>query len=202
MPSFVVDVVAPSKGCTITQADNPIQSRTFDMLSADRGRSARVAEHPVESGIEVSDHIQVLADTFTVEAFVTDSPLGSVPVPLAVQSAIRFLEDCVGKRLTVAIGGEGTFANVALEGFSHRRTAVEGRAFSLHFRQIRIAQSLSVTIPPSQPAAVAAAGAPTEADLGQQATAAGTPVSALKDFKDLTSGLSPVAAIGRLVGWR
>jgi hypothetical protein len=193
---------AAAKGCTITLVDNPLRAMTFDVISVEFAPEASVTEHPVEQGFEVSDHIQVRAIRFTVEAWVTDSPLGTIPVPLAVQSAIAFLNGALGKLLTVAISGENTFQSMAIEGFVHRRTSEEGRGFSIRFKQIRVAQALSVMIPPSQPAAVAAAGAPDETDQGQQATTTGTPVSLLKDLSDaLPSGLTnPVSAIRSLVG--
>lgn len=200
MASFFVDVVEPTKGCVVTRNDTG-QTMNFPMLRVDFAPEASATEHPVETGVTISDHIQIRPAHFTVEAYVTESPLGVALVPLAQASAIAFLKGCLGQLLTVIIDGEGTFFNMVLEGFPHSRTAVEGRPISLRFKEIRIATALSVQIPPGVPAPVAAAGAPTELDLGQQSTTAGLPVSALKDIKDATSTLSPVAFVASLLGF-
>jgi hypothetical protein len=196
----VIDVTPGQRGLTILPVGS-ILTMTFPLLRVDFAPEASVTEHPIELGAEVSDHVQQRSDRFTAEVYVTDSPAGSAPTQPRVQVALAFLKNAIGKLLTVVLDGEGTFSSYVLEGYSHAKTTVEGRSIVLRFKQIRIASALSVTIPPGVPAPVAAAGAPTEEGLGVQATTAGTPVSALKDIKEASSSLSPVAFIRGLVGW-
>lgn len=165
----------------------------FDLIRVDFAPEATVTEHPVELGGEVSDHVQVRPLRFTAEVFVTASPLG-IPSPFAIDDAIGFFERALGKPTTVVIDGEGTFSPMVLEAFPHGRTNVAGRSFALRFKHVRIANSLSVTIPPRMPAPVAAVGAPSEASLGQQAPTPGTPTSVLRQTGDSIVGFARAAA--------
>lgn len=152
----------------------------FDVISVDYGPEAVATEHPVELGVEVTDHVQKKALRLVTEVFVTASPLGlGVPVPLAIDDAIGFFERALGQICTLVIDGEGTFSPMVLEAAPHTRSAVAGRGFSLRWKQIRIASAISVTIPPRMPAPVAAVGAPTEADLGECSTTEDVPTSKL-----------------------
>jgi hypothetical protein len=153
---------------TITITETGL-SHIFDVLRVDYAPEAMISEHPVELGAEVADHIQVRPLRFTVDAYVTETPTYRLG-PGALDMARTFLESALGKLLTVAIDGEGTFSSYALEGFGHSRTSIGGRTFACRFKQVRIAASISVAIPARLPAPVAAAGAPTEAPLGQAAT--------------------------------
>ena len=181
-------------GITLTSTGEFAQ---YDVMRVDFSPEALVTEHPVELGAEVSDHVQQRPLRFTVEAMVTGSPLSPVPVPSAIDQAVGFFERALGQLGTVLIDGEGTFPTTILEGYNHSRTAVAGRVFSLRFKQVRIASALSVPIPPRLPAPVAAAGAPTEQPLGQQATTPGVPVSGLKALKDATP--NPLSVIGGFI---
>jgi hypothetical protein len=122
--------------------------------------------------------VQVKPLRFSVEVLVTASPL-TIPSPFAIESARTFLEGAIGQLATVTIFGEGVFLNCVLESFTHSFSGSESRGFTLRFRQVRIAMALSVPIPARLPAPVAAAGAPTEAPLGQQATVAAPPAASL-----------------------
>lgn len=152
---------------------------SFDVIRVDNSPEAVATAHPVELGGEVTDHVQTLSLRLGVEVYVTASPLGVFPSPFAVEDAIGFFERALGKLCLLVIDGEGTFTSMVLEAFPHSRTAVKGRGFALRFKHVRIAASLSVAIPPRLPAPVAAAGAPTEQPLGQQATTPGVPTSKL-----------------------
>jgi hypothetical protein len=169
--------------CTITIPSTG-EIGSFDFLRVDYVLEARATTHPVELGAEVTDHVQVLPLKMVVEVFVTASPLSTIPDPFAIEDAVGFFERAVGQVATIVIDGEGSFSSMVLEGAPHSRTAESGRAFSLSFRNIRIASALSVTIPPRQPAPVAAVGAPTEAPLGQQSTTPGVPSSKLFDLQE------------------
>lgn len=146
------------------------ETHTVDVARVDFGANARVTDHPVELGAEVTDHIQVQPLPFTVEALVSDSPRLSSPVTLRnTRMATTFFEGAVGKLCTVVLDGEGTFQSYALESCAHTRTSELGRSYTLRFRQIRIASAVSVLLPPRLPAPVANVGQPTEQELGQQA---------------------------------
>lgn len=178
-------------------------SHRFEVLGVDHSPEATITEHPVEIGAEVTDHIQVRPVLFTVEAYVTDSPLIVPAVGSAVDLAVQFLEQAQGKLLTVTIDGEGTWQSMALTRWPHSRTALEGRGFALGFKQIRIALGVSVIIPPRIPAPVAQVGGPTAVDLGQQAATAAVPTSTLFLGADVAGDLGSAAAqsLGSLLGF-
>ena len=141
----------------------------FPVISVDYTPEAAITEHPVEFGAGVADHIQVKPLRFVIETMITASP--TIPTPGVVDLAIAFLEQAQGKILNITIDGEGIFNSYALESWPHRLTVLQGRAFSLRFKQVRIATAISIIIPPRLPAPVAATGAATEQGLGQQPTA-------------------------------
>ena len=173
------------------EADDIVIRQVFEAIRVDFDPQVIVTEHPTESGSAVSDHVQIRAERFSVAAWVTDSPLGEIPVLGAVQAARSYLESAAGRLLRVTIDGEGVYRDVVLESWSHSRTAVEGRRFDLRFRQIRIAQGLSVEIPPRQPAPAARVGAPSEQGLGQQSATSGEPpTSVLQATLDAGRSLS------------
>lgn len=144
----------------------------LDVLRVDFSPEASITEHPVEIGANVTDHTQVRPYRFTVEAIATASPRGVVPAPLAIDNAIMFLEGALGKLVTAVIDGVGTFTSYTIEAFPYSVTTRKARVFSIRFKQIRIASSVTVTIPPRTPAPVAATGAPSAQGLGQQAAVA------------------------------
>lgn len=160
----------------------------FEVLRVSYSSDTSVTDHPVEAGADVSDHAQVRPLRFTVEAIATDSPQPLSLAKLGSEAALSFLEGAQGKPLTVVLDGEGSFAPCVLEHFTHDRTTALGRVFALSFKVIRIAQAISVTIPPRTPAPVAAAGAPTEVPLGMQAT---SPVPETSMLFELRALLSP-----------
>lgn len=154
---------------------------TFPLIRADFSAEATVTEHPVELGGSVSDHVQRRPLRISTEIYVTSSPLGA-PAPFAVEDAVGFFERALGFPCTLHIDGEGSFSPMVLEAAPHSRTVVGGRPFSLRWKYVRVAASLSVPIPPRTPAPVAAVGAPTEQPLGQSATTPGSvPTSTLFD---------------------
>lgn len=175
--------------CTVTIPELPGLLYAFPVVRVDFSPEAQVTEHPVEVGAEVADHVQVRPLRFTVETFVTASP--AVPLPGNVELALTFLEQAQGKVLVVVIDGEGTFTNYVLEAWPHSVTVLDGRAFSLRFKQIRLASAISVTIPARMPAPVAAVGAPTEAPLGQQAVAPVPPSSTLFEIGSFLGSFLP-----------
>lgn len=171
----------------------------FAFSRVDYGPEATATEHPVEVGVAVTDHVQIRPLRLTVEVYVTASPLGTA-VPFAVEDAIGFLERALGRACTLVIPKEGSFSPFVLEAAPHSRTAVEGRPFSLRFKQIRIAQAISVPIPPRQPAPVAQAGGPSEADLGESAPEEGKPKSNLATASDAGVGfVKSILGIGESV---
>ena len=172
----------------VSRVDNPALFYLFDVLRASFSPEASTTDHPVEFGAEVTDHVQVRPQRFTVDAIVTDSPRSTSLAPGGVELARTFLEGALGQLLSVTIDGEGVFLNCVLERFPHERTNREGRVFACSFKQIRIASAISVPIPARLPAPAAAAGAPTEAPLGQQAV---SPVPTTSYLFDLRAFLSP-----------
>jgi hypothetical protein len=147
----------------------------------------QVSDHPIEKGAEVSDHAQRMPVTFTEVGIVTETPFDTAD-PAAVEKAIAFLStDAIGKLCTVDIPRDGVFEDCLITSVRHTQDSKRARTFDVGFKVVTIASAVDVTIPPTQPKPVAAAGAPDATDAGTQTT---TPVDAapVADKSWLASG--------------
>lgn len=147
----------------------------FDLASRiARSPSARVTDHPVESGTSISDHVVREPDRLTVAATVTRSPMegrtyGQPTGREREAAAVAFLGSCWGQMLTLDFPGE-KIEGYVLAGFAHERGAYGATKFSLEFREIVVVDSQTVDIPLSQAAPDTSAGLASEVDAGEQGT--------------------------------
>lgn len=155
---------------TITRPDG--QFLTLDAAEAIvLSPAVDVTEHPIEDGSPVSDHAQPRPLEVAIRGIVTESPLGGGEGgPERVDRALTFLRECVGLPLTVESPRIGVVSNLVLTGYPQRFTVSRSVPIDLTLRQVRIAETGSVQIPPRLPRETVAVEAPDEQDAGNQPT--------------------------------
>ncbi len=163
----------------------PLDVLTFDNVGEVRVTTRiRVTKHPVEFGVEVSDHAQrEPVGVQLIEARITETPF-PLPAPGAVELALSFFERNEGQLVTITTS-RGVFADMVIEQFDW---AIAGRkeiVFNVTASNVKIAKAVSVPIPPRTPAPALQAGAASAADAGVQPQAEVPPppdVSLLQTF--------------------
>jgi hypothetical protein len=136
-------------------------------------RSARITDHPVETGVAFSDHRVQQPTRISVRCIVTETPFegrtwDQPTGPERVAHASDFLLGCVS---LVTL----TFPDQELESYALATDAselgpVRGRPFTLEFRQVQQIEAQTVTIAVDAPVASQATGMPDEVDAGEQGT--------------------------------
>lgn len=148
-----------------------------------------ITEHPVESGAAISDHIQPRPNTIVVNAVVTENPTlapGQLGGPIHLRRQLKWLYETAenGQLVDIVTRRLGIFKRYAITGLPHIIDKVARLNFQITLRQVRIATATSVFITVEQVThtdttsggeiteddAAAAAGAPDEVDVGEQAT--------------------------------
>lgn len=126
------------------------------------GVKAKATRHPVESGSDVTDHVQLMPDEIQIEGVITDTPLIGIAdlllgqVDLATLTGQRasgawdLLEQTVKARQPIKVVTTlKTYDNVILEDLSAPRDAENGNAihFTVRGVVIRIVSSQNVGLP-------------------------------------------------------
>ncbi len=198
--------------------DDTQESFTFDsVMTLGRGMTMIVTAHPVERGVDVSDHVQAGQLRRSYAAMMTETPMGSSTVPGVgaerLDACIDFLQRCVGKTLTLTHPLQATQTNMLLASFSADRRAQRSEDLALEFVRLEYAEVTSVRVPPSAPRrdSTAASSLPDNQDLGNQATtttagvagasgnAAGASSAANADARDRSLLLQLVQSQGLLL---
>jgi len=137
-----------------------------------------VTEHPMEDGASVGDGAVAKNMPFTVTGVVTDTPfagaVGAGERDRALK-AVEFLKRNEGAPLSVLSQRLGFLTNCLLTRYPHSVTQLKSLTFEIGFKQVRIAETLSVPIPPRKPAPRARDPFASAKDAGKQA------LGALKD---------------------
>ena len=178
---------------TIFETLLPLNVRGADAVTNVRvGSDVRVTQHPIEIGSDVSDHAQVEGTRVSFDFHRSKTPYVIPASPLIVDTTIRFFEGIRGKLCTVVLPGAGTFLNMVLEHFDYPIDNYERIVISCVFRQINIADAISVPIPARLPAADLQVDIPTPIGAGAQATstAATADVSLAATGLDALRGLA------------
>jgi hypothetical protein len=163
-------------------------SLTFDNIDFVRvNPQLRVTSHPVELGVEVSDHVQVEPLEMQIRGRITETPIG-VPAPGAVELALAFFERNEGQAVTVSTR-RGIFADMFVTAYPWPIERTREIVFDVTLRKVRFASAIAIPIPARQPAPALQAGAPSGADAGAQPP---TPVPPPPDV----SALKTLVAIG------
>lgn len=118
-------------------------------------RKADVSSYAIESGSEVSDHIQIKNDTITVSGWITESPLelrgdiiSSAGRGTRVKQAIDWLNTTFETRQTISlVTRDAVLENVVLTGISYDYDdALDAMKFDLSFERIRLVSSKEVDV--------------------------------------------------------
>ena len=134
-----------------TASDSYIQSYqalTFDSTpSTGIRRQADVTSYPVESGANVSDHVQIRNNTFKLSGMITETPIRAVRDLLysagvngtRISQAITYLDQIFDARQPIILITEHkVFENVILTGISYDYKSEHAMQFDLEFEQVRL----------------------------------------------------------------
>ncbi|OHY64415.1 hypothetical protein BB778_20540 [Pluralibacter gergoviae] len=140
-------------------SDNYIQNYqaiVFDAVT-DTGirRQADITSYPVESGAEVSDHVQIKNNTFKLSGIITETPvrlekdlLYSAGVNgTRISQAIEYLDKIFDGRQPITLVTEHkVYENVILSGISYDYQSEFAMQFDLEFEQIRLVSKAEVNV--------------------------------------------------------
>ncbi len=156
-------------GCVLTRLSDGSRLVFDGDGSEEFNPSVTVTEHPVEQGVSVSDHARLDALGFRVDAWMTETPFGRGPGgPDRIDDAKAWLWASAGQPMRVQTSRGGTYEPYILTTWGHTYTVDLSLNFRLTFRQLRIAESQSVRIPPRKPVARAVTGNSSEVDGGKK----------------------------------
>jgi hypothetical protein len=128
----------------------------FDVSESESHRSsAKITDHPVEAGAQISDHVVPEQDSLELTARVTNTPIVSQDEtatlsPFRAEEAYRRLIELKNARETVSvITSLREYENMIITSVGVSRNASSGNvlALSISLRQIRTATSEIVTLP-------------------------------------------------------
>lgn len=130
------------------------QAIVFDAVT-DTGirRQADITSYPVESGAEVSDHVQIKNNTFKLSGVITETPvrlekdlLYSAGVNgTRISQAIQYLDKIFDSRQPITLVTEHkVYENVILSGISYDYKSEFAMQFDLEFEQIRLVSTATV----------------------------------------------------------
>ncbi|HBX8184490.1 TPA: hypothetical protein MIH57_00690 [Klebsiella pneumoniae] len=124
------------------------QALTFDSTPATGiRRQADVTAYPVESGANVSDHVQIKNNTFKLSGMITETPIRAVRDLLysagvngtRISQAITYLDQIFDARQPIILITEHkVYENVILTGISYDYKSEHAMQFDLEFEQIRL----------------------------------------------------------------
>lgn len=116
-------------------------------------RQADITSYPVESGAEVSDHVQIKNNTFKLSGVITETPvrlekdlLYSAGVNgTRISQAIQYLDKIFDSRQPITLVTEHkVYENVILSGISYDYKSEFAMQFDLEFEQIRLVSTATV----------------------------------------------------------
>lgn len=119
-------------------------------------RKADVSSYAIESGSEVSDHIQIKNDSINISGWITESPIelrgdiisSSGANGTRVKQAINWLNTTFSARQTISlVTRDAVLENVVLTGVSYNYDdALDAMKFDLSFEKIRLVSSKEVDV--------------------------------------------------------
>lgn len=110
-------------------------------------RQADVTSFPVENGSDVSDHVQIKNNTFSLSGMISETPVRLLRDQLysagvngaRISQAIEYLDQIFEERQPIVLLTEHrTFENVILKGYSYDYRSEHAMEFQLDFEQIRL----------------------------------------------------------------
>ncbi|HGV3499257.1 TPA: phage baseplate protein [Klebsiella michiganensis] len=118
-------------------------------------RQADITSYPVESGAEVSDHVQIKNNTFKLSGIITETPvrlekdlLYSAGVNgTRISQVIQYLDKIFDSRQPITLVTEHkVYENVILSGISYDYKSEFAMQFDLEFEQIRLVSTATVNV--------------------------------------------------------
>ncbi|EPK7573466.1 phage baseplate protein [Klebsiella michiganensis] len=119
-------------------------------------RRADVSSYAIESGSEVSDHIQIKNDSINISGWITESPIelrgdiisSSGANGTRVKQAIDWLNTTFEARQTISlVTRDAVLENVVLTGVSYNYDdALDAMQFDLSFERVRLVSSKTVDV--------------------------------------------------------
>ncbi|AOV14013.1 MULTISPECIES: phage baseplate protein [Klebsiella] len=119
-------------------------------------RRADVSSYAIESGSEVSDHIQIKNDSINISGWITESPIelrgdiisSSGANGTRVKQAIDWLNATFEARRTISlVTRDSVLENVVLTGVSYNYDdALDAMQFDLSFERVRLVSSKTVDV--------------------------------------------------------
>lgn len=118
-------------------------------------RKADVSSYAIESGSEVSDHIQIKNDSINISGWITESPIelrgdiiSSAANGTRVKQAIDWLNTTFNARQTISlVTRDAVLENVVLTGVSYNYDdALDAMQFDLSFERVRLVSSKTVDV--------------------------------------------------------
>lgn len=167
------------------------ESVTFDATLRESHRiEARVTDHPVEDGSVISDHVQTRPRSFSLTLLVSETPINTpgfrvsgvnsstlggpslIDVPNRVKEIFDFLQSIAnaGEFVDVVTPKFGTIDDCVIVNIPADIDNINAGRFTIGFRKVKIAERITVQIPPLRPSGEAQTGAPDEQDIGVQPT--------------------------------
>lgn len=151
-------------------------SVTFDatpQISVDHPLEA--TEHPVELGVDVTDHVQRRALQISLTGVVSRVRVGAQQATVLgniVAGVETFFRNAEGKSVSVSAGQLGTYTSLVVTSWRQVFTTVRGAVFDVQLRELVVGTAGSVIIPPLAPTTPQAQGsAASPQDVGEQAAA-------------------------------
>jgi hypothetical protein len=142
-------------------------------LSQSHEYSCDVTQHPVEEGIDITDHVRIKPITLTINGVVSANPLGVEAETIDAEiNAWAILESMVGQVFEVDTSLR-RYKNMVLRRAAVSREAGGGDGIEpqLELVEIRIVQQQTTTLPPEQVKTTPQkANAPAQKDIGGQGT--------------------------------
>lgn len=146
------------------------------VIAVNVSQNWQITDHPVESGVVVTDHVQIQPDTITLTCSVSEQPTrlgaGTIGGAIRLQERMRWLRETAdaGDLVDIVTRRMGTFQNYLIQSVPYTMDRVSRLRFDLALRQVRIATATTVLITVEDIADDVATGAPDEVDVGEQAT--------------------------------
>lgn len=179
--------------------DRGIELRFSSVQMYTLTRNTKVTQHPVEEGVDISDHAQELPAILSVQITVTESPWAEtersgLSGPALLSRVLAVLQSMQKRRIQVVTHRLGVFPSMVITKIPTPIDQTRAMKISLELQEVRIATVTLVDVPAelvatsdpgstsstteeislaeqvAQDAQAAAAGLPTETDAGQQPT--------------------------------
>lgn len=123
----------------------------FDgMIRWDTPIRVQLSSLPLEAGAPVTDHVQRLADVYTLVAIHTTTPAnpGSGPIGNARLNAMRdFLAGSIAQVCELTVPREGVFSQMLLGSYSYSTDSVGRAEVTMQWQRAEFATAQLVTIP-------------------------------------------------------